>query len=151
MKTRLPIGRPGALLGVAVLAWACLGQAQQPGAGQRAGQKVDEAVKSLKRGAREAGASLAEAWRKTKSSVHEMGVASRVYGRLHWDKALNKSEISLDVNPDGVVTLRGTVADAAARAKAVLLARETVGVSRVEDRLTVASSTPAAGANPAGP
>jgi osmotically-inducible protein OsmY len=72
-----------------------------------------------------------------------------VYGRLHWDKALSDASIELSVS-SGVVTLRGAVPDTAAKAKAVTLAAETVGVTQVIDELmvslaprTVPATTPA--------
>ena len=51
-----------------------------------------------------------------------MDVASRVYGRLHWDKTLTTSTLDLDVK-GGVATLRGAVPDAKAK-EAVELAEE---------------------------
>jgi len=49
----------------------------------------------------------------------------------------------------GVVTLNGEVADETERGEALLLARTTDGVSRVEDSLTVTAPPPAASAAPA--
>lgn len=49
----------------------------------------------------------------------------------------------------GVVTLNGEVADETERGEALLLARTTDGVSRVEDSLTVTTPQPAASAAPA--
>jgi len=51
----------------------------------------------------------------------------------------------------GVVTLNGDVADETERAEALLLARTTDGVTRVEDSLTVTAASPAAAAAPASP
>jgi osmotically-inducible protein OsmY len=68
-----------------------------------------------------------------------MGVAARVYGRLHWDKALNSSTLHVKVE-EGVATLSGSVPTAEAKAKAVTLAAETVGVSKVVDELTIPAS-----------
>jgi osmotically-inducible protein OsmY len=68
-----------------------------------------------------------------------MGVQARVYGRLHWDKALNQSDLNVKVE-QGVATLSGGVPTADARARAVNLAAETVGVTKVVDELTVAPS-----------
>ncbi|HYS26004.1 MAG TPA: BON domain-containing protein [Vicinamibacterales bacterium] len=51
----------------------------------------------------------------------------------------------------GVVTLNGDVADETERAEALLLARTTDGVTRVEDSLTVTAASPAAAAAPAAP
>ena len=44
-----------------------------------------------------------------------MGVAGRVYGRLHWDKDLEGAKIDLDVKENGVATLAGTVPDVRAQ------------------------------------
>jgi osmotically-inducible protein OsmY len=51
----------------------------------------------------------------------------------------------------GVVTLNGEVGNETERAEALLLARTTDGVTRVEDSLTVTAASPAAAAAPASP
>ena len=66
-----------------------------------------------------------------------MGVEGRVYARLHWDKALYGASISVDAGKDARITLRGTVLDAKARAKAEQLAGDTVGVQRVVNELKI--------------
>lgn len=70
-----------------------------------------------------------------------MGVESRVYGRLHWDKALNEATIELTATEAGVVTLNGSVDSPKAKARAVELAKDTVGVTEVVDRLAVQPDT----------
>ena len=77
-----------------------------------------------------------------------MGVQSRVYSRLHWDKDLNDAKIDLEFK-DGTATLRGTVKTVKAKAKAVELARDTVGVDRVVDQLTIEPDPPGDRADPA--
>ncbi len=67
-----------------------------------------------------------------------MGVVSRVYGRLHWDKALTDATITVDSREDGVIVLRGSVADSAAKSKAETLTSETVGVTSVVNELGIA-------------
>ena len=99
--------------------------------------KVDSAVQSLKKGAREASEAVRQQYEKARTSIHNMGVASRVYGRIHWDKNLAGSRVEIDVREDGNAILTGTVPDVAARTKAVDLTRDTVGVTRVTDRLTI--------------
>jgi len=74
-----------------------------------------------------------------------MGIESRVYGRIHWDKALNDATIELTATEDGVITLNGTVADSKAKAKAVELTKDTVGVIKVVDQLAVRPTKPHAG------
>jgi hyperosmotically inducible periplasmic protein len=126
------------LLVTAVVAtWALGGRAQPQGAGEKVGQKLDEAGRRIRRGAEQVGAGVREGFDRTRAAVHNMGVQSRVYGRIHWDKALTDAAIELEVKADGATVLRGTVPDVAAKQKAVALARETVGVTRVIDQLTV--------------
>jgi hyperosmotically inducible protein len=122
-------------LALAVVSWVGVGRAQQGAAG-KAGEKLDEAGRVIKRGLQNAGETVREGFAKTREAVHGMGVESRVYGRLHWDKALNASSLDLVVR-DGIVTLRGAVPDTAAKEKAVALTRDTVGVTLVIDQLTV--------------
>jgi osmotically-inducible protein OsmY len=108
--------------------------AQDQGPATKAGQKLDEVGRSLKRGLQDAGESLRSQFARARESVHNMGIESRVYGRLHWDKLL--ADAALDIqNQNGVVILRGTVANAKAKARALELAKETVGVIQVVDQL----------------
>jgi hyperosmotically inducible periplasmic protein len=64
------------------------------------------------------------------------GITTAVKSKLAADDTVKAYQIDVDTR-DGVVTLTGTVPTAAARDRAVQLARETDGVTRVEDRLTV--------------
>jgi osmotically-inducible protein OsmY len=50
-------------------------------------------------------------------------------------EALKNSEIHVDTDHEGVVTLTGTVPSETARARAVKIARGTKGVHRVVDEL----------------
>ena len=142
-------GLAGSLLGIALLVAPCV--AQEPkGAPKEAepksGGTFDNAVKSIRRGAQEAEDALKEQYAKARTAVHNMGVSARVYGRLHWDKALNDSKVDIEVTENGHTTLTGVVADAKAKAKAVELTRDTVGVTQVVDRLTITpppTTTPA--------
>jgi osmotically-inducible protein OsmY len=127
-------------LGLGVAWWGGVGRAQQEGAGQKAGEKLDEVGRRIKRGLNKAEEAVRESFHKTRESVHSMGVAARVYGRLHWDKALHNCK-TLNVKVDeGVATLTGSVPNAEAKAKAVTLAAETVGVTKVIDELTIPAS-----------
>ena len=113
-------------------AWAQQDQAPA----EKAGSKLDEAGRSFKKGLEEAGDAIRGQFERARSTVHNMDVASRVYGRLHWDKALTNSNMDLDVK-NGVATLKGAVPDAKAKVKAVELAEDTVGITRVVDQLTI--------------
>ncbi len=57
-----------------------------------------------------------------------------------WSSVLDDSDIDVDVN-NNVVTLNGTVKSAAAKAKAVSIAKTTDGVKNVIDNLRVATTS----------
>jgi hypothetical protein len=123
-------------LGSAIWAGGALRAQQQEGAAARAGAKLDEVGRKIKKGLEKAEDVVREGFHKTRDSVQSMGVMSRVYGRIHWDKALHTCAITLRVE-GGAVTLRGAVPNKAAKNKAVTLAAETVGVTKVIDELTI--------------
>jgi osmotically-inducible protein OsmY len=135
-----------AMLAFGAAFWAKNGQAQQEGVAAKAGEKIDEvgrAIKSEISAAEDAvrerlsktGETLREGFARTRVSVHEMGLVSRIYGRLHWDKALQSSTLILKAE-DGIVTVRGIVPDDAAKEKAITLIKDTVGVFSVNDQRT---------------
>lgn len=129
------------LVAPAVAILACLAQAQEPQVkpttGQKIGEKLDEAYQEAKGGLQKAGDSIKEQYSKSKSSVHNMGIEGRVYGRLHWDKSLKGATIDLSMSGAGVITLEGTVATEKAKTRAVDLAQETEGVEQVVDHLAI--------------
>jgi hypothetical protein len=142
-----------ALLALSVVCWSVASRAQQDppqdGAAAKAGEKLDEVGRAIRRGIVDAedavrdglnktGETVREGFAKTRESVQGMSLLPRVYGRLHWDKALNAS--TLFVKVDGsTVTIRGTVPDAVAKERAITLTKDTVGVTRVVVQLNVAS------------
>ena len=103
----------------------------QEGVGEQVGKKIDRGIDRLEE-------NLKQSWAQIRKSVENMGVQGRVYSRLHWDKALEKATIDVEVRDEHVVVLKGSVPNQAARQKAVQLARDTVGVTQVVDRLAVA-------------
>ncbi len=126
-----------AVVGAALMGWSTTSRAQdrepippREGTAERLGEKLDNAL-------RNASDSIQERFAAARTTVNNMGVEARIYGRLHWDKSLEDATIELEVRDDGVTTLSGSVRDAAAKAKAVELARDTVGVIQVVDRLSV--------------
>ncbi len=132
---RIPSTTTVAALALMILACSTPGQAQETG--KRVGEKLDQAGRDLRGGLNKAGQEAKERLASAKTSVRNMGVESRVYGRLHWDKALNDATIELSTSQAGVVTLNGSVANAKAKARALELARETVGVTEVIDQLGI--------------
>ncbi|HEV3164652.1 MAG TPA: BON domain-containing protein, partial [Isosphaeraceae bacterium] len=99
------------LLCAALTSGTCAAQEQNPpsdsqkGTGQKVGEKIDEAIRDIKQGVDEVSESVRERFARARESVNTMGVESRVYGRLHWDKDLNKAKIDLEVRQGGVATL----------------------------------------------
>lgn len=68
--------------------------------------------------------------------IDDAAVTSRIQAKFFLDPALKARRIEVST-ASGVVTLRGEVASDHERAQALLLARTTEGVERVEDALTV--------------
>jgi hypothetical protein len=127
-------------LAVAYLALEKTAQAQQG----PIGQGLNDAGRAVKRGFQTAGQAVSGGFQKTKTSVHNMEVVSRVYSRLHWDKTLASANLEIEVQAGGIAILTGIVPNEAAKTKALTLTAETVGVIQVVDQLTVgASTTPA--------
>jgi hyperosmotically inducible periplasmic protein len=73
---------------------------------------------------------------RTGESVNDAWILTKVKWFHTGADALKGSDINVDVK-DGVVTLKGTVKSEAGRAKAVALAKDTDGVKRVVDQLTI--------------
>ena len=73
------------------------------------------------------------------ASVNDERVTSMVQARFFLDPVLKVRSIDVQTR-SGVVTLRGGVASEEERAQALVIARNTNGVGRVEDLLTVGSS-----------
>jgi hyperosmotically inducible periplasmic protein len=85
---------------------------------ERTEQRADEDERGV-------GQRMEDAWILTKVKTSFVG-----------EDALEHSDINVDVK-DGVVTLKGTVASDAGRERAKEIARETEGVVRVDDQLTI--------------
>ncbi len=146
MRTQ-PFRTLGLALGTLTLACACDVQARQdtpsppqegrPGVGEKVGQALDRTARVVMRRARSARADVEAAYNRAKTEIANFGVEARITGRLQWDKHLQGSHVEIEVDEQGVATLRGRVPDAAAKAKAVALTRDTIGVREVVDELEV--------------
>jgi osmotically-inducible protein OsmY len=73
---------------------------------------------------------------KTGEAITDAWITAKVKWFLVGEDSLKGSDINVDTS-NHVVTLKGTVASAIGKTRAVELARETDGVSRVDDQLTV--------------
>jgi osmotically-inducible protein OsmY len=72
-------------------------------------------------------------------SLGEASIAVRVYNRIHWDRYLSSVNVSVQTTAAGTVTVRGQAPDIALKQRILDLAKSTVGVQQVEDRLTLPS------------
>lgn len=83
----------------------------------------------------------ASAARKTGRAVDDGWIKSKIYAQYmaDWNTVLGDSDIDVDVDK-GMVSLSGTVKSAAARTKAVAIAKGTDGVKSVKDMLKVNST-----------
>ena len=66
-------------------------------------------------------------------------LTAKIKSKMTLDDLVNARSINVSTT-DRVVTLTGTVASARERERAVALAKETNGVTRVEDKLTLGGS-----------
>jgi len=86
--------------------------------------------------AAEIGEKAAVATKKIQETVSEAGLTTKIKAKMALDDTLKSGGI--DVSTKGsTVTVSGTVPTAAARNRALALARETAGVSAVIDRLEI--------------
>jgi hyperosmotically inducible periplasmic protein len=104
---------------------------------ENARENAHEAGKDAKDTARNAGRETREATGTAGQAVNDGWITTKVKSSFVGVDALDGSDINVDTNAH-VVTLRGTVASAAARARAVDLAKKVEGVKSVKDELTIA-------------
>jgi len=92
--------------------------------------------------ARETGAEVGErvavGANEAQKAVGEAGLTSKIKAKMALDDMVSAAAIDIDTE-GSVVTLSGTVRNESERARAVQLARETEGVTRVVDQLRVGS------------
>lgn len=100
------------------------------------GEKMKSAGRKTKEGAEKVAEKTKEGLSKTGEAITDAWITSRVKTSFIGEDRLKGSDINVDTN-DHVVTLKGTVATEAGRAKAVALARQVEGVHHVVDHLTV--------------
>jgi hyperosmotically inducible protein len=107
-------------------------------AGDKAARAADKAEDKMDR----AGDKTASATRKAGRNIDDGWIKSKIYAQYmaDWNTVLDDSDIDIDVT-NNVVTLNGTVKSAAAKAKAVSVAKATDGVKSVKDNLKVSAST----------
>jgi hyperosmotically inducible periplasmic protein len=98
--------------------------------------KVDNEIKVDKDVDRTLGERAKSGLNKAGEAITDTWITAKVKWFLVGEDALKDSDINVDTN-NRVVTLKGRVASAAGKVRAVQLAKETDGVSRVDDQLFV--------------
>jgi hyperosmotically inducible periplasmic protein len=96
----------------------------------RAGEALDNAGRNVRN-------TVENAVAQSKAAAYEQDLLSRVYGRIHWDKYLAASTLEIQTQADGTVVLRGATTDKVRKERAVALALDTVGITRVIDEISV--------------
>jgi len=109
---------------------------------QRAGQALGNAGEKIRRGGENGGA-------RGEINPPERGLPPPGTDRIKWDKQLVSSTLQLVVQADGTVNVRGSVIDEAAKARAVDLVENTIGVTAVVDELAVMKDVKVIQAKPA--
>jgi hyperosmotically inducible protein len=108
---------------------------------EKAGIKVENDDKTAKSGTTGTASKPATAKGKddvidVDANINDAWITTKVKSNFVNEDSLKGSNINVDTN-NHVVTLKGTVASAAGRARAVALAKSTKGVTRVVDALTI--------------
>lgn len=128
---------------VAVLAVLAMAPGALPARGatpQSAGETVKKDATKTKnavvKGAKVVGSKTKDGVSKTGEVMTDGWITSRVNTRFVNEDTLKDSDINVDTS-DHIVTLKGTVLTSAGRARAGVVARQTEGVRRVVNNLTV--------------
>ena len=111
-------------------------------AAKKTGKTVAKAADKTEDGLDKAGDKTASGAKKTGRAIDDGWIKSKIYAQYmaDWNTVLDDSDIDVDV-ANNYVTLNGTVKSAAAKAKAVSIAKATDGVKGVKDNLRVATTS----------
>jgi osmotically-inducible protein OsmY len=111
-------------------------------AAKKTGKAVAKAADKTEDGLEKAGDKTASGAKKTGRAIDDGWIKSKIYAQYmaDWNTVLDDSDIDVDV-ANNYVTLNGTVKSAAAKAKAVSIAKATDGVKGVKDNLRVATTS----------
>jgi len=108
----------------------------------KAGDKMAKTADKTEDKMDKAGDKTASAAKKTGRSIDDGWIKSKIYAQYmaDWNTVLDDSDIDIDVT-NNMVVLNGTVKTAAAKTKAVSIAKATDGVKGVKDNLKVVAGT----------
>ncbi len=126
------------LLTVSLLASSAFAQ---DGPLRRAGQALDNAGKNIR-------SRVETEIARGQITAQEREVLGRVSRRIEWDKRFVGSTIQLESRAGGVVVIRGSVLNDAAKLQAVEVVENTIGVTSVVDELAVVKAVKVIKAKP---
>src|SRR5262245_34878046 len=110
------------------------------GGGSSGGADVEASGSSLETGARRAGAEIAGQVAKgadiAEKALQEARLTTKIKSKMALDDTLSGSQIDVDTSGT-VVTLRGSVTSGVQRQRVLQLAGETVGVTKVVDKIEI--------------
>ena len=108
----------------------------------KAGDKMAKTADKAEDKMDKAGDKSANAAKRTGRAIDDGWIKSKIYTQYMaaWNTVLDDSHINIDVT-NNMVALNGTVKSAAAKAKAVSIAKATDGVKGVKDNLRVVAGT----------
>jgi osmotically-inducible protein OsmY len=106
-------------------------------AAEKVGEKTADAARATGTAGKKAGVKTRDAGEGDGANITDAWITTKVKTDFVNEDLLKGSAINADTN-NHIVTLKGTVASAAGRDRAVEIAKNTKGVSRVIDQLTIA-------------
>jgi osmotically-inducible protein OsmY len=111
-------------------------------AGRKTAHAAEKAADKTAHAADKAADKTVAGARKTGRTIDDGWIKSKIYAQYmaDWNDILDDSDINVDVK-NNMVTLNGTVKSAAAKARAVSVAKNTDGVKGVTDLLKVSTTT----------
>ena len=140
MKTTVNVVAILAVLAMAPVALSARSATAPQGVGENIKKGATKTKDGVVKGAKVVGNKTKDGVSKTGEIMTDGWITSRVSARFVNEDTLKNSDINVDTN-DHIVTLKGTVLTSAGRARAGVVARQTEGVRRVVNNLTISSKS----------
>lgn len=105
-------------------------------AAKKTGDAIETGAKKTGEAGKKVGKETEKVAKETGANITDASITTAVKTKFLGDTKVPGLDINVDTN-DHVVTLTGTVKNAAAKAEAIRLAKTTTGVRRVVDKITI--------------
>ena len=138
MKTTMNVVAILAVLAMAPVALSARSATAPQSAGENIKKGATKTKDGVVKGAKIVGNKTKDGVSKTGEVMTDGWITSRVSTRFVNEDTLKGSDINVDTN-DHIVTLKGTVVTSAGRARAGVVAKQTEGVRRVVNNLTISA------------